>query len=141
MIALSCGTGEAGSLWAVLNQSLMPSKIMKAAPINHGSGPSLFFGSKENRGAEEPLETVDESAVVRAVFGEIEEVEHLGGRIEMDLAGFLPQRERGNPDGNEPILAERQTEIGIGNDMERKFAVAPTMDDLEGRRTAQREPA
>lgn len=62
----------------------------------------LFFGSEEDRGAEKSLEALDEPAVVRAVLGEVEEVEHLGGRIEMDLAGLLPQCERSDPDRDEP---------------------------------------
>jgi hypothetical protein len=44
-------------------------KEMKTTPINDWSGLSLFFGSEENRGAEEPPKAVDEPAIVRAVFG------------------------------------------------------------------------
>jgi hypothetical protein len=71
----------------------------------------------------------------------MEEVEHLGGRIEMEIAGFLPQRERGYPDRDKAILPEREPEVGMGDDVEREFAIAPAMDEVGGRRTAQRETA
>jgi len=63
---------------------------MEAAPIEEWSGVRMIFGSEENGCAEEPLEAIHEAAVVWAVFGKMEKVKHLGGRIEMKLAGFLP---------------------------------------------------
>ena len=105
---------------------------MEAGPINDWSRVRLFFGSEENRGAEEPLEAFAEAAVVRAVFGKMEEVEHLGGRIEMELAGFLPQGESGHPDGEKAVLAEREPEVGMGDDMEKKSAIVPAMHELCG---------
>ena len=80
---------------------------MEAAPIEEWSGVRMIFGSEENGCAEEPLEAIHEAAVVWAVFGKMEKVKHLGGRIEMELAGFLAQGERGHPDGDEAVLAER----------------------------------
>jgi hypothetical protein len=114
---------------------------MKAAPVNDRSGASLIFGSEENRGAEKPLEAVDEAVVVRAVFGKMEEVEHLGGSAEMNLAGLLPESKRSHPDRDEPILAEPQAKIWMGYDMKEESAIAPAMSGLAGRRTAEREPS
>lgn len=100
---------------------------MEPSPVNDWSGLSLVIGSEENCGAEEPLEAVDEAAVVRAVFGKMEEVEHLGGGIEMKFAGFLPQRERRYPDGDETVLAEREPKIRMSDDVEKESAIAPAM--------------
>ena len=100
----------------------------------------LIFGSEENGCAEKSLEAFHEAAVMWAVFGKMEEVEHLGGRIEMELAGFLPQGERGHPDGDEPVLAEGQPVVGMGDDVEREFAVATAMNELRGGRPPKREP-
>jgi hypothetical protein len=116
-------------------------KEMEAGPVEERSGSRVIFGSEENGGTEEPLEALHEAAVVGAVFGKMEKVEHLGGRIEMKLAGFLPQGERGDPDGNEAVLSERQSEVGMGDDVEKEFAVAPAMDEFCGGRATKREPA
>jgi hypothetical protein len=71
----------------------------------------------------------------------MEEFQYLGGRIEAELPGFLPQRKGSYPDRDEPVLAERQTDVWMGHEMKKQLAVASAMDHLAGRRTAQREPA
>jgi hypothetical protein len=71
----------------------------------------------------------------------MEKVEHLGGRIEMKLAGFLPQSEGGHPDGDEPVLAEWKSEVGMRYDVKRKFAVASAMHEFCGGWAAKREAA
>jgi len=81
-------------------------KEMEAAPIEERGGVRLIFGSEENGGAEEPLEAFYEAAVVGAVFGKMEKVEHLGGRIEMKFTGFVPQGEGGHPDRDKAVLPE-----------------------------------
>jgi hypothetical protein len=68
----------------------------------------------------------------------MEEVEHLGGRIEMELTGFLPQGERGHPDGEKAVLAEREPVVGMGDDMEKKSAIVPAMHELGGRWATKR---
>jgi hypothetical protein len=114
---------------------------MEAGPIEERSGLGVIFGSEEDGGAEEPFEAFHEAAVVGAVRGKMEKVEHFGGRIEMKLTGFLPQGECGHPDGDEAVLAEAQSEVGMGNDVQKEFAVAPTMDEFCGGRATKREPA
>jgi hypothetical protein len=89
---------------------------MEAAPIEERSGVRLILGSEENGGAEDPFKALYEAAVVGAVFGKMEEVEHLGGRIEMKLAGFLPQGERCHPDGDGAVLAAWQSGVGVGDE-------------------------
>jgi hypothetical protein len=109
---------------------------MKATPINDRRGVRLFLGSEKNRPAEEPLEAFDEAAIVGAVLGKMKEVEHLSGRIEMKLTGFLPDSKCGHPDGDEAVLAKRQPVVRTGDDVKKKLTIAPAMDDLAGRRTA-----
>jgi len=88
-------------------------KEMEAGPIEERRGLRLIFGSEENGCAEEPPEAFHEGVVVWAVVGKMEKIEHLGGRIEMKLAGFLPQGERGHPDGDVAVMAEGQPEVGM----------------------------
>lgn len=114
---------------------------VEAAPINDRGGASLFFGSEEDGSAEEPLEAFDKAAIVGAVFGKMKKVEHLGGRFEMKLAGFLPQCEGGDPDREEAILPERQAKIWMRDDVKKKFTVPPAMDHLGGRRAPQGKTA
>jgi hypothetical protein len=73
---------------------------MKTGGIDEVGPARLFVSSKKYRGGKDPLESSHQTPVVRTVFGEPKEIEHLGGRIEMDCPAFLLQSERRNPDGN-----------------------------------------
>jgi hypothetical protein len=83
-------TGRTMFTFGRVEPELQVIEEMEAAPIEEWSGVRMIFGSEENGCAEEPLEAIHEAAVVWAVFGKMEKVKHLGGRIEMKLAGFLP---------------------------------------------------
>ena len=78
---------------------------------------------------------------MESVFGQAEEVEHPGGGIEMNLARLLPERERGDPNGDEPILAERQTKLRVREDLQKAAPVPPSVAQLSERRTAEGKPA
>ncbi len=69
---------------------------------------------------------------MESIFGQTEKVEHLSSRVEMGVARLLPESERGDPDRDETILAERKSEVRMRDDVKRKFAVAPAMDELAG---------
>jgi hypothetical protein len=73
---------------------------MKTRKIDEPGSARLFVSSKKYRGGKNPLESRHQTPVVRTVFGESKEIEHLSGRIEMDCAVFLLKREGRNPDGD-----------------------------------------
>ena len=73
---------------------------MKTGEINE-PGPAWFFlRSEKDRGREDTLKSIDQALVVRPILGQPKEIEHLGGRIEMDCPVFLLKSEGRNPDGD-----------------------------------------
>lgn len=133
---VSAGLGCAGKTWAA---SAIPKlhviEEMKTRPVDHWVGIRLFFSSEEDRGAENALERFGHTPIVKSVFGQAEEVEHLGGGIKMNLAGFLPDGERGHPDRDQAVLAERKTELGMSDDLKEEITIPPGMRALVLRRT------
>ena len=55
----------------------------------------------------------------------------------MNRTGLLFHGEGSDPDGNQAVLAVRQTEPGMSSDFEREAAVAPSVNELAARRSAQ----
>lgn len=107
---------------------------VKPSPVDHCSRLGLLLTSKKDRGAEDVLEAIDKAAIVRAVFGKAKEIKHLSRGVKMNLPGFLPDGERSNPDGDQAVLAEGQTEIGMADDLKEEVAVAASMRTLVLRR-------
>jgi len=78
---------------------------------------------------------------VGAVLGQAEEFKDLGGRFKVDGTGLLFHREGSDPDGNQAVLAVRQTEPRMSRDFEREAAVTPCVNELAARRPAQGDAA
>lgn len=116
-------------------------KEVEAGPINNRRGLRVLFSSEKDCRAEDSLEAGDKAPIVRAVFWKAKKIEHLGGGMEMNLAGLLAQGELGHPNRNEAILTEGQPVVRMGDDVNEEIAVAPAMDELRGRRSPEREPA
>ena len=65
----------------------------------------MLLGSKEHCGGKNSLETFDEAPISLAVFEQAEKVEHFGRGLETDDPALLANGERGNPNGDEAVLA------------------------------------
>lgn len=65
-----------------------------------------------------------------AVQRQVKEAEHFRSGSKSYGPALLLQRERGYPDRNEPVLTEWNSEIRMGNEMEKEFAVAAAMNKL-----------
>ena len=76
-----------------------------------------------------------------AVSGQVEEIEHLRSSAKSDGAVFLPERQSGDPDGDEPILAERQSVLRMADHVEKKPAAATGMGELGVGGAPQGNPA
>jgi hypothetical protein len=72
---------------------------MKTGEIDEPGPTWCFLSPEKDRGSKNPLESSHQTSVVRTVFGEPKEIEHLCCRIEMDCSVFLLKSESGNPDG------------------------------------------
>jgi len=53
----------------------------------------------------------------------------------------LPKSESGYPDGNEPVLAERQAVVWVGDDVKEKASVATFVQNLVLRKGAEGKSA
>src|SRR5579872_1396040 len=55
----------------------------------------------------------------------------------MNLARLLPERERSEPNGDEPILAKRKAVLRVRDDLQKEASVPPHVAQLRRRRTAE----
>jgi hypothetical protein len=118
-----------------------PVKKMKTRSIDEMAAIRLVFGPEEDRGGEDAMEALHNSAVMAAILGEPEEVQHLSSAFEMDDPAFLLNGERRYPDGNEAVLAEGQAEFRVASDIEKESAVAARVNELRAGWPPKRNPA
>jgi hypothetical protein len=103
---------------------------VKACPVRNAVSSRLIVGAEEDGRREDPLEALDDAAVVAAVFGKAEEVQHPGGTVEVDTPTPLLDSERRDSDGNQPVLAERQTKLGMACNLKKELPIAPRVGEL-----------
>lgn len=121
--ALAQGNDVFGSIraWGVLEiRAVEPEphmiKKMEPRPVEDLAAFLLFVGAEENASRKDALAALNDTAVVEAVFGELKEVEQLGGAIKVNYAAFLLYRQGCSPERDEAVLTEGQTEAGMRND-------------------------
>lgn len=103
-------------------------KKMESRPIENWGRCFCFLSSEEDGGREDTLEALHETPVVKAVFRKLEEFEDFSGALETDSAALLLHGERSDPDGNETILTEWQTEVWVSRHLKKELAVAAAVD-------------
>ena len=116
-------------------------KKVESSPLNQLASGRLLFGAEEDGRGKDALEALDDAAVIAAVLGKPEELQHLGGAFETYGAALLPEREGGNPDRDEAILAEGQAEVGMTYDVEEEVSVAVLVAELIFRQRPERDAA
>jgi hypothetical protein len=85
---------------------------VKAGSIYQTATAGLVFSSEEDGGGKDTLEALHDSAIMAAVLGEAEEVEHLGGALETNDPALLLNGKRGYPDGNEAVRPKSRPKSG-----------------------------
>jgi len=116
-------------------------KKMKARPIHERGTRRIVLRSEKNGRGKYPSKPLHHAPVIAAILGEAKKVEHLGSAIEMDGAALLPKGEGGYPDRNEPVLAERQTIVRVGNHVKEEASVATFVQHLVLRKGAEGKSA
>jgi hypothetical protein len=86
-------------------------KEMKTSVVYHSARAGLILGAKKYRGAKHALKSFDDPPVMAAIFGKVKELEEFRGCLEPHHAVLLANRQRGNPNWNEPVLPIGQTVI------------------------------
>jgi hypothetical protein len=103
---------------------------VEASPIDEGAAVGLIFRPEEDCGSEDTFESLFDSPVVEAIGLKVKKGEHLGGTLESDDSALLFQGKRRNPYGDEPVLAEGQTVVGVAEYLKGKLATVPQMCQL-----------
>lgn len=139
-IVVLAGRGRIPRLIAIEPESHTVEKV-KAGPVHDSSVVRLLLGPEKDGCGEQTHETAQEPAVMWAVFRKAEEIQHLGACIEMDLTCLVPDGQSGNPNRNEPVLAEGQAELRMSGDLQEETAVSACMQKLILWRPTERDAA
>jgi hypothetical protein len=99
-------------------------KKMKPGPVEDQFTLRFVVGSKESRSGKDSLKTLHDAAIPLAVLEEVKEVEHLGGSAKPHNPAALAKGEGCDPDGNEPVLTVRHSELRMGNELKEEFAIS-----------------
>jgi len=99
----------------------------------------LIVCTEEDGRCKDTLECLDDSPIVTAVLRQVEEVEHLRGALEINGPTLLLDGERGYPYGDEPILAEGETESWMTGDFQEEISIASGVDESIHWRAAKRD--
>ena len=97
---------------------------MEASPVEHQLAVRFVVSSKEHGGAKDPLKTFHKAAISLAVFEEAEEIENLGRGPEAHDPAALANGDGGHPDGNEPVLAVRESELRMTQYLKEKLSIS-----------------
>ncbi len=114
---------------------------MKTRGIDQRISIGVNLGAEEDRRCEDSLKALDDSPIMAVVGSEAEEIEHLEGSLKADGAAFLLHGESGYPNGDQAILAEGQTKLGVRRNLQKELSVPSRMGQLTGLRSAQRKAA
>lgn len=101
-----------------------PIEKVKARGIHDHCLLALLFGAEEDGGAKDALESLNDSVVMVSILRKIKVVEHLRRAPKADDAAFLENGQGRDPDGDEAILAKRQSIPRMPDDIKSTFAVA-----------------
>jgi hypothetical protein len=98
-------------------------KKMKASPVEHQLAIRSVIGAKEHGGAKDALITFHEAAISLAIFEETEKIENLGSGAEAHDPAALANCDGRHPDRNEPVLAVRQSELGMTEHLKEELSI------------------
>jgi len=116
-------------------------KKVKSRPVEHQLAARFVISSKEHGGAKNSLKTFDEAAISLAVFEQAEKVEDVGCGSEMDDPAALANGQGGHPDGNEAVLTERQSKLGMAKHLKEEFSISSGVKQLISRKPAEGKSA
>jgi hypothetical protein len=130
------GRRTLGVIWGKPKVEMI--KKVETRRINQAIGIGVIMGAEEDRGCEDSLEALNHPSIMAPIGSETKEIEHLEGSIKADDTAFLLHGEGGHPDGDQPVLAERQAELRMSRNLEKEPPVPSGVDHLIGSRTAER---
>jgi len=77
---------------------------MKSSAVDHSATTGGVLGAEKIVAPNMRLKSVDDASIMPTIFGQSKKLEDFCGRLEADLAAFLPNRKCGAPNRNETVL-------------------------------------
>ena len=114
---------------------------VKTRGINQAIRVGVIVGAEEDRCCENSLEALNHPPVVATIGRKTEEVEHLKGGIKADDTASLLDSQGGYPYGDQSVLTEGQTILGMSGDLEKELSVPSGMGQLARLRASERQAA
>ncbi|MGA2075106.1 MAG: hypothetical protein ABSH52_16570 [Terriglobia bacterium] len=100
-------------------------KKMKSSSVEHQLAIRFVIGAKKHGGAKDALKTFHKPAISLAIFEETEKIENLGSGPKANDPAALANGDGRHPDWNEPILAVRQSELRMTENLKEKLSISP----------------
>jgi hypothetical protein len=91
---------------------------------------ALGVSAEEDRRSKDPLESRYETPVLRSALLHPERVQHFSRAAEPNYSVLLTNREGGQKDRDEPVLAPRQSVRGVPGNLKQKMAVPSLVENL-----------
>lgn len=84
-----CGIVPERGLIVIVEPKSNPVEEVKACPVGDAVSTGLIVGAKEDGRCKDALEALHDPAIMAAIFGKTEEVQHLSGAVEADVPALL----------------------------------------------------
>jgi hypothetical protein len=109
--------------------------------LNNLGGAACLVSPEEDGRAEDPFEGGGQSAILLAAFHQTECVRHLGRTPEADNLALLLHRHCCHEEGNEAVLAVRQSKARMSGQLKDEVSIPALVDQLIGGRAPDGQPA
>src|SRR5215475_13528855 len=122
--------GERSPFFGPVIPNLGLAEEIESGPLDDARSRPQRIGPEENRGAEDALKGGNQPSIFPAAFTHAKDVQHFGRRLETNRWRFLLNGERGQENGNKPVLSERHAIIGMSGNLQDKVAVSSFIEEL-----------
>ena len=97
--------------------------------------------AEENRGAEDPFECGNQSAILPSTLAHAEGIQHLGSGPESNGLAFLLNGQCREKDWDDAVFTKRHSVIGMTSDLKDKLTVPSLVEELAGGQWPEGQPA
>jgi hypothetical protein len=128
-----------GMIWGKPQVEMI--KKVKTRRIDQAIRIGVIVGAEEDRGCEDSLEALNHPSIMTTIGSKTKEIEHLEGSIKADGTAFLLDSQGRYPYGDQAVLTEGQTKLGMSRNLEKELSVPSGMSQLVGLWAGERQAA
>ena len=126
-------TGQFGFVAAIEPEAHRVHEV-EAHRVHNNVPADFLLSAEEDCRGEDALKRSLDPAILRSVVGDAKIVEQSSRALEVNGAALLPEGHGGDQDGDQAVLPLGQTKSGMSRDLKEQVAIAPSVDELVGRR-------